>query len=212
MAAAVDFYINPNAGDEFNLNLGGSGLGFYGANFGDAVAVGAYNSSIYITDSNGVTEGALGFSARWTHANSGIINNTGSGLALLEIPNYQSSLEIRFTNDTACQVNNAKVYIYDRVSINNPQSGVTCKAAEIIHPSIIQGATGSGDTSWSTMSGTGIYLTLAENPGCSGEYAGNGVGSTHEDTVHSFYIVLSCSPDSIGSKTQFGLYFSCEYL
>jgi hypothetical protein len=37
-------------------------------------------------------------------------------------------------------------------------------------------------------------------------------GSLHTSTRHDWYIALSSEPESIGSKTQYGLYFSVEYL
>lgn len=37
-------------------------------------------------------------------------------------------------------------------------------------------------------------------------------GATHQSTRHDWYVALSASPDSIGSKTNYGLYFTCEYL
>lgn len=211
MSYTIKFFANPNADPDFDLDLGGSGLGFYGPNFSDSVPVGSYEDTVYITDSNGVVEGALGISCKYLSINSGIINNTGSGLNLLEIPNWQSTLNIRFTNDVACQVNNVKLYIYDRTSIVNRASGVTCWAAEVIHPSIIQDLTGSGDTSWVAMSGSASYLNLSESPGSSGFFAGSGQGSTHSDTTHDFYVLLSASPDTIGEKKLFGLYLTGEY-
>jgi hypothetical protein len=48
--------------------------------------------------------------------------------------------------------------------------------------------------------------------GPSGQYAGNGSNSAWTDTQHDWYLVLSASPDSIGSKTLYGLWVSLEYL
>jgi hypothetical protein len=214
MTAQVNFYANPNS-DSFNLKISGSGLGFYGnAGFGAAVAVGSWNERTYITDPNGVVQGAEAQNVKWVHPNSGVLGQTGSGISLLNIPNYQSTLEIRFTNDAAVQVENATVYIYDRYNIANPASGVTCKVAEILHPSILQTDVGSGDSSWitSTLDGAVVPISLANSPGVSGFYAGSGNSSTESSLEHSWYCAISCSPDSVGSKTNFGLYFSCEYL
>lgn len=72
-------------------------------------------------------------------------------------------------------------------------------------------------------------LTLTDSPGISGlntnsADAGrpnqeNGYqsyltteGNEHRSTRHDWYLALSASPDSIGSKTNYGLYFTCEYL
>lgn len=37
-------------------------------------------------------------------------------------------------------------------------------------------------------------------------------GVAHQSLTHDWYVSLSASPDSIGSKTQYGLYFTLEYL
>lgn len=208
--AEVNFYANP-ASDSFNLKISGSGLGFYGTNFGAAVAVGSWNDRTYITDPNGVVLGSECQNIKYLHPNSGILGQISSGINLLYIPNYQATLEIKFTNSTAVQVENAEVGIYDRYSTANPASGVLCKVFEIIHPSILQSEAGSGDSSWLTPEGTSVTVPLANSPGVSGLYAGSG-NSTYSSIEHSWYIGISASPNSVGSKTNFGLYFSCEYL
>jgi len=55
-------------------------------------------------------------------------------------------------------------------------------------------------------------VPLAQSPGPSGHYAGNGTANTGQYTQHDWYLAISASPDSIGSKTQYGLYVELEYL
>jgi len=210
--ASIDFYIN--TGSDFNLLGGGSGLGFYGdGGFGYSVQVGAYQGRTYVTDGNGVTMGPESSNVKYLSANSGILGQTGSGIALTHIPNYQASMNIRFTNVDPVQVQNTHLYVYDRVSTSNPPSGVDFQVAELIHPSVSQAVLGSGDASW-TLFGSGLPTSkiLSASPGASGEYAGNGSGSVHTDTRHDFYLALSVSPKSIGSKTQVALSAYIEYL
>lgn len=198
--------------DNFGVqNLNGSGIGFYGAGFGNSVEVSDYQTSTYITSSAGTNEGPQINNIKWTHANSGEINGAGTSKLLTAIPNYLATLNIRFTHGTAVKTQNAKLRIYDRVSINNNPSGVTCQVAELIHPDTVQNNNGSGDTSWTSVYGSGSILTMANSPGLSGELAGNGSNSTATSTRHDFYCAISASPDSIGSKL-FGLYFETEYL
>lgn len=205
--AAIDFYA-----DSFAVqNLNGSGLGFFGSSFGRSVPVGEYQTTTYITDGNGTTEGAQVNNIKWMHPNSGAINGA-SEVVLTAIPNYLATLNIRFTHGSAVQTQNSKLRIYDRTSINNPPSGVTCKVAELIHPDTVQNNNGSGDSSWITPVGSSVIMDLAPSPGISGLYAGNGSNSTMTDTRHDNYIAISASPDSIGSKNQFALYFETEYL
>lgn len=212
MSAAISFYAGTS--DPIN-NLNGSGLGFYGTGgFGTSVSVGSYQSRTYITNSAGTAQGPEACNVIWTHANSGILGQSGPSLNLLNIPNYQSTVNIRFTYDSAVQVQNARIKVYDRVSTAASASGVTQKVAEVIHPETSQGVTGSGDTAWTTFaptdSGT-VSMGLANSPGISGIYAGNGSSSARPDTRHDWYVLMSASPDSIGSKL-YGMYVSLEYL
>jgi hypothetical protein len=206
MAAAVNFFA-----DDYHIqNLNGSGLGFYGSNFGYSVGVGEYQDTTFITDGTGSVEGQQLNNIKWAHPASGSINGA-SEVNLNQIPNYLATLNIRFTNDTAVQIDTCRLYIYDRTNKDNPASGVTTKVAEIIHPDIVQNANGSGDTTWITNPGSGTIMTLAQSPGMSGMYAGGGASSVRPDTQHDLYLAISQSPDSIGSKTLNGLYFSVSY-
>ena len=198
------------AGENFGIqNLAGSGLGFYGAGFGFSVEVGQYQDTTFITDGNGVNQGPQCDNIKWKDSASGIINSASSGVALTAIPNYLATLNVRFTHGTSIQTQNVKLRIYDRTSINNGASGVTTKAAELIHPDTVQNNNGSGDTSWVTPVGSAVIMDLVSSPGTSG-LRPNGASTT--DTQHDWYVALSASPDSIGSKTLYGLYVELEYL
>lgn len=210
MAAVISFL----AGTDFTIaDLAGSGQGFYGDDgFGASVRVGEYQGRTFITNGAGTTQGPECDNVKYLNGGSGIIGQAGSGVALTCIPNYQATQNIRFTYDTAVRVQNAKVIFYDRTSTSNGPSGVTVKAAELIHPGITQSNTGSGDTTWITPAGTGVVLDLCPSPGRSGLYAGNGSDGLWSDTQHDWYNIISVSPDSIGSKTLFGEYVSLEFL
>lgn len=199
------------AGYGFTINdLAGSGLGFYGdGGFGASVNIGLYQGRTYITNSLGTAQGPEVNNIKWSHPGSGINGQTGSGLPLRSIPNYQATLNIRFTHSSAVKVQNAQVRIFDRSNVNNPASGVTTKTAQLIHPNIIQDATGSGDITWITPGGSGTIHSLSASPGTSG-LSPNGPNTT--DTQHDYYLALSASPDTIGSKVQYALYASLEYL
>ena len=207
MAVSVDFYVGDGFG-EYNLNLGGSGLGFYGdGGWGYSIEVGQYNGRTFVTDGNGVVHGGEGQNIKYFAPNSGILGQVGSGINLLSIPNSQSTLNIRFSSDTALQVQDAYIRLYDRSNVLNAPSGVTSKIAEIIHPYATQNATGSGSNTWFASN----YLDLADSPGMSG-WKAPGSGSIVADTRHDWYVGISASPNTIGSKTQYGLFFSCSYL
>jgi hypothetical protein len=202
------------AGQNFTIaDLSGSGLGFYGdSGFGASVKVSFWQGRTFITNGSGTTQGPEVDNVKYLNVGSGILGQTGSGTHLLAIPNYQATTQIRFTNDTAVKVQNAEFRIYDRSDVNKPASGVTTKVAELIHPSVTQVQNGSGDAVWFTPGGSGVVVPLAASPGVSGLYAGNGSNSLWSDTTHDWYLAISCSPDSIGSKALFGAYVSLEFL
>lgn len=209
MAAEIRFL----AGENFVIeDLAGSGLGFFGSGgFGSSVRVGEHPGRTFITNSAGTTQGAEVDNVQYLNSASGILGQAGSGIALTAIPNYQATVNVRFTNDTAVYVQSAEARIYDRVNPNNNPSGVTVKMAEIIHPDITQTNNGSGDTTWYTPAGSSVVVPLAPSPGPSGLYAGNGSNGNYQSDEHSWYLAISASPDAVGAKT-FGLYVSLEFL
>ena len=87
------------------------------------------------------------------------------------------------------------------------------------------GDTRLGGTALETVGGTGLIVPLLRNPGSGGRLIGGDAGFTNKmgggtacyggtgiDMRHDWYIAISASPREIGSKTQYGLYFSLEYL
>lgn len=211
---SLDFYIN-TTGFEFDLETGGSGLAFFGdSGFGASVAIGAYQGTTFVSDGDGLTQGAQANNIKWLNAGSGIIGAVGSGTGLTAIPNYQCPLNVRFTNASAVATQNVELRVYDRASINSGAVGVTTKAAEIIHGAVTIGPGGSGDDQWVTPAGSAVVLDMAPSPGPSGDFAGDGVivVSSASFFRHDWYAAISASPDSIGNKTAFGLYFALEYL
>jgi len=198
------------AGQDFTINnLSGSGLAFFGdSGFGASIQVGSYNGRTYITNSAGTAQGPEVDNIKFIHTNSGTIGQVSSGTPLRNIPNYQATLNLRFNNDTPVKTQNIQIRGYDRSNINNAPSGVTLKAANLIHPNINQGVAGSGDTAWTTLSGSGSVLTLNSSPGSGGHWI-SGVDTI--STQHDHFLALTVTPDSIGSKL-FALYASMEYL
>lgn len=202
--AALAFYTN-------GILISNSGLGFYGpGGFGASVPVSEWQDNTYITNAAGTSQGPQGKNVKWIHSASGEIP-TSVRLPLTSIPNADSTLNIRFTHGSAVKTQNARLRIYDRVSIDNPASGVTTAVAMIVHPNPSQVAGGSGNTTWQFPAGTG-YLNFsilsngaAFSPGISGN------NPNVNDTQHDWYAAISSSPDSVGSKTSYGLYFQTEY-
>lgn len=196
-------------GENFTIsNLSGSGIGWYGnGGFGTSVATSAYPDSAYITDSTGTVQGAQIDNNKYV-STSGVSLGGGSGILLTSLPNYQSTLNIRFTGDTPIKTQNVRLYFYDRTSENNSPSGVVVKACEIIHPGETQINTGSGSALWLTPAGSS-YISLTSSPGTSG-FRPNGPDTS--DTNHDWFLAISPSPTSAGSKDKFGLLVKLEYV
>ena len=212
--AAIDFYVN-TVGFNYDIDVSGSGLGFFGSlGYGQSVQVGKYQGTTFVTNGAGTTQGPQAGNIKYLNPGSGVIGTASSGVGLQAIPNHQSTINLRFTHSTPVKVQNCELRIFDRINIHSGASGVTTKVAEIIHPSVVQTATGSGDDTWITPAGSGVVVNLASSPGSSGLFAGDGTSviSTRTDTRHDWYAALSASPDSIGDKTLFGMHFALEYL
>lgn len=139
---------------------------------------------------------------------SGYIASATSGVQVRCIPNYLATLNIEFTHSTAIRCQNSKLYLYDRTSLQNEPSGVLTKVYESIHPTTTNIMDGSGGLFWQTPAGSS-YMVLAASPGQSGTSI-NGANTTQN--IHDWYVSLSASPNNVGSKTLYGLYFATEYL
>jgi hypothetical protein len=145
-----------------------------------------------------------------------------ANLPLQKIPNWSSTLNIRFGNatgatnyDVTSAVITASGAIYsipEYGDINAKPNSVMLYAAEICHTSTSTGVVGSGVSSWSsfTAASTG-YVSLVRNPGPSGSTAA--VGSTGVPAkVHDWHIALTISPLSLNSIPLVPLSCIVEYL
>lgn len=210
MSASINFLA-----DGFTIS-GGSGLSFFSSAFGNSVKVGEFQGVTYLSDPNGTIQGPQTNNIKYFNQGSGILGSASLATGVLFFPNFMATLNIRFNNDTPVKTQNSIIYVTDRSSnINNPASGVITQVYEIIHPNVIQNNTGSGTTSWTTMSGipgAPNSLSLGSCPGISGQYNLGGNTSTRPDTQHDLFLAISASPQNVGSKANYSLYYSTEYL
>jgi hypothetical protein len=216
MANVVSFW----AGENANTNaLSGSGLGFYSsAGFGQAVPVGQWQGRTFITNAAGTAQGAEVDNVKYQAADVAVLGQAGSGIPLKSIPNERATLNVRFTADSAVRTQNAVFTLYDRVSLDNPAAGVTAAAYEISHQDTAQTNTGVGGPSavsvsgvhqWTLLTPSGTRsIPLTASPGASGLRPS---GSSTVDTRHDWYLALSVSPDTVGTKLFAG-YVSLEFL
>lgn len=197
MAVTVSFNI-PNGAD-----ISSSGIGAFGSGgFGYSVPVSEYQGSTYVTNSSASLQGPALSNVKYIHANSGLVAGSTT-LNLRAIPNSQSTFEIRVTSDTAISLQNSRLYVTERTSTTGVPAGMTTQVAEIDHTGAAQDNVGLGNTSWASVAGSGNYLALGDSPGPSGWGSGQSV-------LHSYYIAMSISPNSVGSKTATAR-FQTEY-
>jgi hypothetical protein len=239
--ADIKFYANilaSNGGTDGELinHAAGSGLGFYGSTFGVSVPVGSQQTTTYVTDALGANQGSRLHNTAMSTTGSSSVKGTvvvdGATAANLDIlPNYLCPLNIRFSHTSAVKVQNCKLRIFDRNNIANQASGVSTYVYEARHPATVQTVTnlshrGRVDTAWyefdPALAMTDMVLT--SSPGASGKNSNTSdvnspalghvttQGATHQSTRHDWYLALSSEPVTIGSKTQYGLYFTTEYL
>jgi len=221
----------------------GSGLGFFGGSFGVSVPVNSYQIATYVTDATGTDEDIQAYNNRYdttaAASNSGMIINESATIGNSGCPNYQSTLNIRFTNDDYVRVQNCRLRIFDRNDIDTHAQGVTTKVYEVRHPNPVQGVDNrlhlrgvTDEHAWVEYmddGGAPDDMVLTSSPGASGMNTDSNAanppefdggyrnwefqdGANHQAKRHDWYVALSASPDSIGSKTDYGLYFTLEYL
>ena len=235
--ATISFY----AGGTAVNNISGSGLGFFGGSFGQSVEINKFQDTTFITNGAGTVQAGAANNIKYSSDTLAFAPSIVPATGLKYIPNAKATCNVRFTNATTVKTQNVRLRIFDRTNKDHPASGVITRVAEIIHPQSSYAIEGSGDaTFWGTsthdgsdaqgtfmsggnpstrlpdgvytVGGSGIIVPLAQSPGPSGFYAGNGSANTGSYTQHDWYLGITASPDSIGSKTLYGLYVELEYL
>jgi len=223
--------------DTGNNAHGKEGVGFYGLSHGLSVPVGSVQNTTWVTNEAGTYQGSqlnnTAKTADGTDSVAGKVSINGAGdLDLDLLPNYLCPLNIRFTNPDSVRVQECKLMIFDKSQTSNPASGVTTYVYEARRPTDSQSNTipnlnhrGRNANSWVEFSPTlgAVEMTMTPSPGASGlngdgndtvvaaGYTSNG-GQLHSAVRHDWYVALSAKPESIGSKSDYALYFTLEYL
>lgn len=231
MVAEIKFYANVKVDDSVAeiYHNNGSGIGFYGNTFGVSVPVNSQQTTTWTTNADGTSQGIQLHNTAW--ASSGTVSvDSASSINLDSLPNYLCPLNVRFTNDDPVKVQNCKLRIFDRNNIQNQASGVTTYVYEARHPIPEQVASGLAFkgrdvNTWYEFDPVDAMtdMVFTSSPGVSGLNTDSsdtdpakGYTSTSgvslASTRHDWYVALSSEPQSIGSKTNYGLYFSVEYL
>jgi len=217
----------------------GSGLGFYGNGFRVSVPVGAQQEQTYVTDQFGTEKGVqlnnTAMEAIGDADTEGTVKiNNGQAIGLSILPNMSCPLNIRFTHDTAVRVQNCKLRIFNRnATIDDQAEEVTTYVYESRHPRNEQTAQ---QLEYRAYDETNMWyefapedamsdMEMTASPGAGGTNSGGeneanasnkgfltNEGPLHASTQHDWYLALSSQPETIGSKTNYALYFTLEYL
>jgi hypothetical protein len=214
------------------------GLGFYGLSHGLSVPVGNCQDTTFITSEDGTHPGSQLHNTKYVSTGTagsvaGTVSVNGAGSISIEnLPNHLCPLNIRFENTDAVRVQECELRIFDKANIENAASGVTTYVYEARHPSADQTllslkhrGRATNDHTWaefnSTNGGSGVVMT--SSPGASGlntdtqdsdgfQGTTTDLGINHTATRHDWYVALAAKPESIGSKQDYALYFTLEYL
>lgn len=210
MAAAIVFLAG---GSGQPTDITGSGLGFFGASFGTSVQVGQFQDTTFITNGAGSINAGTSLNSKYVGNTSGVEIDGGPEIQLSGVPLVSGALNVRFTFDDPVTTQNAELRIFDRViPANNGASGVTTQVDQLVNGGSGVEANGNAsgtNTGWSALNGSGVTMVLLNSPGSGGLSPS---GSDTDDVRHDWYVMLSASPDSIGSKTAYGLFVELEFL
>jgi hypothetical protein len=220
----------------------GSGIGFFGDSIGLSVPITTYQNSTYTTNSNGTSTDGIKLSNTKFASTSGCFhNNSATETDLRAMPNYWAPLNVRFTHDEPVATQNVQLRIFNRSDIDTHATEVVTQVYEVRHPNPDDGHDTAGTTYALNHRGTNFSaahswhefdpeddmnpLTMTSSPGPSGNNgnATDGTRTKDENWVttsgttlriqqHDWYVAMSAKPTTIGSKTDFGLYFTLEYL
>jgi hypothetical protein len=191
------------------------GVGFFGDDgFGDPVEKGLYNGRTFVVGASGTAESFECNNNKWLSSNEVINGQIGSGILLDALPNYLTTVNLRFEHSVSVQVVDAKFYIYDgstsggEPNKNSAPTGLSVYCYETRHTDNIQTANGLNPIKIWQLTGGETYLNLVTSPGTSGYRT---LGSFTTDTRHDWYVAISATPTLFGNKS-FGMYSEIEFL
>ena len=188
MAFAFTWYWYNTLGTTWTAFSAGNLIGFYGTTtYGTKVLVGSYNAGMHLRTSSGVDTDACGANHMTgiQYVASGTCQINGGGVVALNTVSQQQSVKINFTDGaTSVSTELGIFYAYDGTTDANGPTGVTPQGAE------------QGNASWTNCAGNGSAVALAAQ--------GSAIS-------HDFYLIMSASPTSVGSKTNFAWKISIDY-
>ena len=211
MVTSIELYSAGGPSSGVVISELGSGefsyIGFFGpSGFGDGILVGQPQNYTWITSADSITSPGGDIRAsgeltnnEWVDA-SGVSMSGASRLNLVQVKESGNATIMIRVVDTGSVINvqNARLYAYDGVDVNNDPSGVWVFTREIIPPSY----PGSGDTQW-TLTDAENYNYLVDRTDFVDYSASN---------VFDYFIGISIRPklSAASGTTRFAFYFICD--
>jgi len=199
-------------GERLNINESDLKLGFYGEGGRDYhVEIGSWQNNVYLVDVNEQGIVQLPWNTSFFNDGSGYLNDLVDPIDLSNIPNYQSTINVRFVSSSSVKIMSAQVKLYDGSDLDNTPIAVRAKIAEIYHPGRVQVVNQRHTRKWQNA-GSGEYISLWKNPGEDSVYAGR--YTYKRSNVNDWFLCLSASPKEEAEVTRnFGsMYCVIEYL
>ena len=189
---------------------GANHIGFFGAGGPQgvpfAVIVDKYQDATFITNAAGLNLGVAPFGIKssgellnFKFQDVNVASVAGDGnVALTNIPLESGTLLIRFEPSGALPVRTQNTLL--RTVVLNDSSGIN-DIAGIVVGLKVQGFEPGADNTWSQTAGGGaldnrIFFTDHNDP----------------SLRHDFFVALSASPENVGERNDFGLFFIIEFL
>jgi hypothetical protein len=138
------------------ISVAGSGLGFFGANYGNSVPTTEYQRSTFVTNADGSISAGAARNTRFLADNNptGIVCGAAATGTLLTTNSNAATLWITFSHTTSVKVQNCQLRIWDRGNVDYPATGVVTKVAELVNFS------GQSASQWYTTRGNDIVAGL----------------------------------------------------
>lgn len=167
-------------------------VGFYGAAFGDTIAIASYQQSNYATNTGAENSGSLP-SVRYIPASgssyaywSGGSLGSGSG-STASMPSGAATVHINFSHTSSVNFQGAKFFAYDGSDPTNNSTTVSNKGFSA-EPAV---------TTWVDCDIEEGYVNIGS--------------SVSPLTEHNFYIAVSATPLSAGGHTDIAYRIEFEY-
>lgn len=183
-------------------------IGFFGAGGPGgvpfAVLVGSYQNRTFITSSSGNNLGLHPFgvkgsgqltNCKFITANTVRVNENPT-VTLLTLPEVSGTLLVRFQSSSSIQTQNGLLRAVNLTAT----SGVSSETALVANIDI-RAAEASKDAIWTQIGGNTAIdnrLFLADR--------------TVANITHDFHVAISASPEAVGRRNDWGLFFYIEFL